>query len=522
MKLRTQLLLSTTTQLVVLGALFAFGYIAFHRTVVPDLQAHLEQKAESGSAALGVKLDVPLGAADPEMVAETLAETLRDRDLAYLEVQDADGATVFRHGDHQRFPEVAPGTAQHSRGTVAAWSPVSLEGVALGRVQIRYSTDRIDLIQAWARRFALVVLAVWLLALAYSLRFSRAFVAPIRKMMEFSRKVAGGQLTERLVSPADGELGDLQAYLNTMAHELDQREHERARSAKRVSAMQQELLTVSRMAGMAEIASGVLHNVGNVLNSLNTSVTVVSSRLRGSKVAALTKGIDLYREFPGGLGAFLTTDKGKLLPQYLDKVSAQLASENADTLGEMESITKNVQHIAAIVSTQQTYTRFSAVHESLDLPALVDDALHMVEGSFVRHGILLVKDYQDVPTVVTDRHKVLQIVVNLVSNARHALNDAKRDDKCLRVGLSQRNGEVAIRISDNGIGIPAENLERIFQHGFTTKKDGHGFGLHSAANAAGELGGRFEVTSEGSGHGATFTLLLPLAPPSKVCDAHSN
>jgi signal transduction histidine kinase len=505
MKLRNRLFVSTSVPLVVMGIMLATAYAAYRTSVAPDLMAHLEHKATSSATSLGAQLDVPLGAADPAMVAEAVAATLRDPDVALLEVVDAGGVSVFRHGDG---------------GTVAAAAAVSLEGVALGRVHIRYSTARIDRLDVWAERLALFSLLVWLAALAYSLRFSRAFVAPLRRMMDYSRRVARGHFTERLTIHADGELGELERDLDVMATELHSQEQERRRAAKRVEAMQQELLSVSRMAGMAEIATGVLHNVGNVLNSLNTSVTVVSSVLKGSKVNALSRGVGLYRDYPGGLGAFLATDKGKLLPQYFDKVSAELAAENADALGELESITRNVQHIATIVSTQQAYTKIAAVHEPTDVSTLCDDALHMVEGSFQRHGVTLVKEYRPSPFVTTDRHKVLQILVNLVSNARHALNESQRTDKRLEVFLGVEGDDLVVRIADNGVGIPAANLDRIFQHGFTTKKQGHGFGLHSAANAAGELGGRLSAASDGPDRGATFTLVLPLQPQKTPDDAN--
>ena len=73
-------------------------------------------------------------------------------------------------------------------------------------------------------------------------------------------------------------------------------------------------------------------------------------------------------------------------------------------------------------------------------------------------------------------------------------------------------GLAIISVADNGIGIPAENLTRIFAHGFTTRKHGHGFGLHSSALAASEMGGALRVQSDGHGCGATFTIELPLSP----------
>ena len=119
------------------------------------------------------------------------------------------------------------------------------------------------------------------------------------------------------------------------------------------------------------------------------------------------------------------------------------------------------------------------------------------------------------PAVLADKHKVLQILVNLLRNAKHALEEGGGGDKRLklRVGI---NGErrVKISVSDNGVGIAPEHLSRIFEHGFTTRKEGHGFGLHSGALAAREMGGSLGAHSAGPGQGATFTLEFPAQPPN--------
>jgi signal transduction histidine kinase len=139
----------------------------------------------------------------------------------------------------------------------------------------------------------------------------------------------------------------------------------------------------------------------------------------------------------------------------------------------------------------------------------------MNSTAFTRHNVTLVREYQAVPPVTVDKHKVLQILVNLMRNAKYACDDAERTDKELRLGIRQESGEVHIEVRDNGVGIPAENLTRIFNHGFTTRKDGHGFGLHSGALAAKELGGTLVAFSAGLGRGATFTLTLPASRPGE-------
>ena len=143
----------------------------------------------------------------------------------------------------------------------------------------------------------------------------------------------------------------------------------------------------------------------------------------------------------------------------------------------------------------------------------MEDALRMATTALARHQIELVREYEAVPAVLVDRHKVLQILVNLVNNAKQAL-DHRAEGRRLVVRIGQRAGEkVRVEVSDNGMGVAPENLTKIFQHGFTTKKTGHGFGLHSGANAAREIGGNLTVHSAGPGTGATFTLELPAVMP---------
>lgn len=274
----------------------------------------------------------------------------------------------------------------------------------------------------------------------------------------------------------------------------------------------QKLLQTSRSAGMAEVASGVLHNVGNVLNSVNVSANVVIENVRNSKQAGLRKASAMMREHASDLGAFLTTDeKGKQLPSYLAKLSEHLSIEQAAAIKELESLCKNIDHIKDIVAMQQNYARVSGMVESLNLSDLVEDSLRMNAAALARHDVQVVKNFEPVPEIATDKHKVLQILVNLIRNAKYACDEANPPTKRLTVSTRQAGKNSAqIIVSDNGIGIPAENLTRIFSHGFTTRKGGHGFGLHSAALAAKELGGSLMVHSDGPGTGATFTLEIPI------------
>jgi PAS domain S-box-containing protein len=289
----------------------------------------------------------------------------------------------------------------------------------------------------------------------------------------------------------------------------------RAKSdAAQLDKLNRQLMGTSRLAGMAEVATGVLHNVGNVLNSLSVSATAVTDRLRRSRITNLQRVATLLREQNGRLAEFLSTDpKGKLLPEYVETVTAQLGNEYKEMLAKMESLGQHVEHIKEIVAMQQSYAKVSGVYENLGLVPLVEDALRMNAAAFERHGIEVVREFApDLPLVRLDRHKALQILINLLRNAKYAMDAGDPPHKRLVVRITRASADRArITIGDNGVGIAPEHLTRIFNHGFTTKADGHGFGLHSGANAAREMGGSLTAQSDGPGKGAEFSLELPAA-----------
>ncbi len=293
---------------------------------------------------------------------------------------------------------------------------------------------------------------------------------------------------------------------------------ERKVAEAKVDKVNKQLHSLSHQAGMAEIATGVLHNVGNVLNSVNVSASLLADKVQKSKVSGVAKASSLMNEHAHDLGSFIVEDeKGKKLPGYLAKLAAHLADEQGSMLEELDSLSKNVDHIKRIVSAQQSHAGASGVTESVSIADVVNAAISINSTTFDRHEIEIVREFADLPPTTIDKQKVLAILVNLIQNAKQALRDAPCGNRRLtvRVGLTE-NDDVRIEVVDNGKGIASENMASIFSHGFTTKADGHGFGLHSAALAAKEMGGSLGVSSDGLGKGATFTIEFPLQPAEGV------
>ena len=309
---------------------------------------------------------------------------------------------------------------------------------------------------------------------------------------------------QRLIGQAGQPLGALAVIEDITERRLAEAELERVHS---------QLLVASREAGMAEVATNVLHNVGNVLNSVNVSASIVAERIKKSKCSGLARVAALLQEHAADPTAFLTGAQGRHLPVYLQELAAALLAERDTAIAELEDLRANVEHIKEIVAMQQSYARRGGVTDLVDIRTLVDDSLRMNEGAISRHGITLVRDFQEVPQIVVDKHKVLQILVNLIRNAKYACDESGSAEKRVTVRVRAGNGLMQIAVIDSGVGIPPENLGRIFNHGFTTRKNGHGFGLHSCALAAKELGGSLKGESDGPGRGATFTLTLPLSQP---------
>jgi NO-binding membrane sensor protein with MHYT domain len=286
-----------------------------------------------------------------------------------------------------------------------------------------------------------------------------------------------------------------------VTHQLLQEERKRE--------LQSQLRDASRDAGMAEVATGVLHSVGNVLNSLGVSAALMQTHLRDSRVGNVQRVATLLRSQGRALGDFFRDDeRGRQLPDYLRQLGEHLDSENQRLQSEAAAIAAHVGHIRNIVAAQQTYARRGGVTEAVDVAELLDSAvaIHFTDMS----DVVVRREYEPLHPVTLDRHKLIQILGNLLSNARHALKDHESDHRQLVLRVRRQDAAtIAIEVNDSGVGVAPDVLSRLFEFGFTTKRDGHGFGLHTSAILAKELGGGLVAFSAGPGAGAMFTLKLP-------------
>jgi two-component system sensor kinase FixL len=349
-----------------------------------------------------------------------------------------------------------------------------------------------------------------------------AALAAIRDSVPQHRPVCA--LRVRVLTPA-GKTVHLQAHARLSFDALGQLERvlgvvwdvsDQVLQEERQLQLQVQLRDASHQAGMAEVATGVLHNVGNVLNSLGVSAALVLARLRDSRVGNVQRVAKLLTDQGDRLGAFLENDpRGREVPGYLTQLGEHLGAESAHLQTETQAIVTHVEHIGRIVVAQQSYARRSGITEEVDVAELLDNAIALnFTGSI---DTTVNRDYQAVPGLTIDRHKLMQILGNLLSNARHALREQTAGSRILTARIrAPADGSLSIDVEDSGIGIEAGLLKRLFEFGFTTKKDGHGFGLHVSGILAKDLGGELSGHSDGQGRGARFSLRLPLAAADEL------
>lgn len=321
-----------------------------------------------------------------------------------------------------------------------------------------------------------------------------------------------GALTEshnQLESRVHERTTELQESNRKLQTEILRHQHAR----EELQALQEELMSTARAAGMAEIATGVLHNVGNVLNSVNVSANLIREQLQGwgryvSGIEAIHTAMDANES---QLGPFFEEHpQGSRLIEFLKALGTDINQQREILMEEAETLHGFVDHVKEIVAAQQSMSRVSGVMIPVRLSRLFSEAIMLNDTALARHGITVIKDFADDPEFQGDKHRILQIFVNLISNAKNALDKVDNSQRTITLALRTSATAIFASVTDSGIGIDTANLSSIFRHGFTTRDEGHGFGLHSSALAATEMGGHLTVDSAGPGKGAVFILELPL------------
>lgn len=301
--------------------------------------------------------------------------------------------------------------------------------------------------------------------------------------------------------------GLLYLYEDLLFHD-----EERDRAEKQRNKLYQQLLEMSRQVGRAEVAANLLHNVGNVLNSVNVSTAAIG-RYANSAVVGRIGQVAAMLDDAEDVGHLLTKDElGKELPRLLVLLAKDLSNDMEAVRAECETLVRKVNHIKQVISMNESMASSVGLYEPSELSEVVDESIALVSPVFEKHEIALAQDFASVPPVLLDRHRILQIVVNLLTNARDAILENDPPTKQVTVRTRLEDTQIAIVVRDNGKGISASDMERIFEHGFTTKATGHGFGLHASALAADEMGGSLKCINRGGDQETVFELRIPFRP----------
>jgi signal transduction histidine kinase len=376
------------------------------------------------------------------------------------------------------------------------------------------------------------------IGVVYSIVLADSVASRANALINSMSRVAGGNLSERVQPTGNDEIDVLARHFNNMVKELEHNDHtirdlnlnlqdrvkERTlqleETIRELQSTQSQLTDVAHRAGMAEVATGVLHNVGNVLNSVNISVSMLSDHVYHSSLKDLRQFVSRLEEKGEDLPEMLASPgRAAKLVDFLCHVARRLESEQEEIAHEAQSLAERVEHIKGIINSQQGYARQVSFKEPVNVADLIRDVVRMHLAVLQKHGIEVRQETKHAPQLSIEKSRLLQVIDNLVKNASESIIEANSVTRLITIVAEttcEQKGHIVIR--DTGVGICPENLDAVFNYGFTTKSFGSGFGLHASALAMSAIGGRLSVRSDGLGQGATFTVEFPLDSAAKEDD----
>lgn len=378
------------------------------------------------------------------------------------------------------------------------------------------------------RSIVAIIIASIIIGSVVAYFFALLISKPILTLKKVAETASSGDLDVKIsesIIQRDDELGDLGRSFAFMITELKNKIQElfainsnllkeiekREKAETELKDLGQQLVSLSREAGMFEVASGVLHNVGNVLNSINTSTQVLKNKVDALENDSLIKLLKLLEERNPEF--FKNDEKGRLVPTYVNKLQEDFERRRQELFHEINDLKKSVDHVTNVIHMQQAYCKVKSFIEPLHVAEVVEMAIAMNADSISKYNITIEQNGEDIQ-FLTDKHKLLQVLVNLIRNAIHAIQSQNPIERKIRFHWKvETEGYLYLEVSDTGVGIHSDHISKIFTHGFTTKKEGNGLGLHMSLLGMKELGGDMRVFSDGPGSGSTFAILLPPGKP---------
>ncbi|MGL1902584.1 MAG: PAS domain-containing sensor histidine kinase [Fibrobacterales bacterium] len=285
-------------------------------------------------------------------------------------------------------------------------------------------------------------------------------------------------------------------------HDIDSRK----KAEQQLIESQNILIENAHAAGKAEVATSVLHNVGNLLNTLIFSYESMNDIHEGSTAQKLIDASNLLREHEDNLMDFVVNNpKGETLLKYFIALSDECGNERDSMDYHLGRMLDKITAIRDVIRSQQEFATAPVENQEIDPRTVVSDTIEMIGGSLQQYSIQVIQDYHSHKTFVAQKSKVQHILVNLLKNAKEELMFNPFGDRVIVITVGGDAQHLSISVSNNGRKIREDLLGKIFSHGFTTKDNGHGFGLHSCANYMTEMGGSISVKNNES-RGVCFTM----------------
>jgi signal transduction histidine kinase len=352
-----------------------------------------------------------------------------------------------------------------------------------------YATIRYALLSLLAA--GLCVLIVMLLLL------QRTVLKPITKLTDYTLSVGKtGDLSTRLSMQRRDEIGALAREFDRMMEQLSE-----ARS---------KLIEQSYYSGLAEMASGILHNARNTLSPMVGQISAIQDKINDAPLDNIKRAV---AELEAGS---LDHEREESLNQYLKLGSSQMAALIQETGNQLKDISGYVAQIENILAEQDKFSHFEKALEPLHLGKILSEAATMMPQEL--QGAVSIEidpGMSQLPTILAERVVLIQVFINLFNNAKESILRTANPAGQIRVnGEVERDDGVEVihvRIQDKGEGIDADTLKRIFDRGFSNKKSKpSGNGLHWCGNILSAMNGKLYAESDGIGRGACFHLKIPV------------
>ncbi|MHB8808606.1 MAG: sensor histidine kinase [Desulfobulbaceae bacterium] len=429
----------------------------------------------------------------------------------------------------------APKAGEHP--ILVAVAPVYVGGNLWGIVNATFSLeflnrDIITLRNEWARQlrhykisFLTITFIFVIVGISSALLLTRPLLRSIDLLGEGVDRVSSGDLEHKifLSGLACEEFVDLSRSFNDMTASLRlarQQLDDYSRSleelvrerTKELEETQAELLAQAHEAGMAEMAVGVLHNIGNAITPVKVGTHLLIKRLRENPLR--TNLQEVLQAMPAAIQSMpaLPDEQKVKITTILRLLPQGIRDEFDYIIQEIEQISDKHKYIENIINLQMNYARLKGRDELVDINRVARDALEMLAEVIVKYSVEVETSFQAVAKVRLEEGKLLQILINLIKNGCEAMGNSPEGAKKLTVATSQSNGDapqVILSVKDTGCGFTAEEEKHFFSFGYSTKNRGSGFGLHSSANYLIANNGTIEARSEGQGLGAEFIIRLP-------------